>query len=288
LALLDAVGAAQRAAHTRLTQHYADQTARAQYEAARARRQYAAVAPDHRLVAAEFEHHWELALQAVEDAREAAERFRRQSPPGLSPPMQAHLRDLGRTLPDLWRQGHLKPAQKKELVRSLMRRVVIRRPWAEIVEATVVWVSGAVRPLVVPPPLLRQSDRQHDDHFVERLLALGAAGDSDREMAQRLTVEGFRSARSARVPAGLVGELRRARGPIALTEQLRTQAKLEEQWTVFGLAQALGVHRNWLYTRIRNGTLPATRHAVVGHYLIPDDPELLATLRAQRDRCCYR
>jgi hypothetical protein len=57
---------------------------------------------------------------------------------------------------------------------------------------------------------------------------------------------------------------------------------------VFGLAQELGVHRNWLYTRIRNGTLPATRHAVVGHYLIPDDPELLANLRAQRDRCCYR
>jgi len=41
------------------------------------------------LVAAELEQHWELALQAVEDARDAAERFRRQSPPGLSPQMQA-------------------------------------------------------------------------------------------------------------------------------------------------------------------------------------------------------
>src|SRR5262249_56040615 len=106
---LDAVGAAQRAAHTRLTQHYADQTARAQYEAARARRQYEAVAPDQRLVAAELEHHWELALQAVEDAREAAERFRRQSPPGLSPPMQAPRRDLGRTLPHLCRPAHPNP-----------------------------------------------------------------------------------------------------------------------------------------------------------------------------------
>ena len=34
--------------------------------------------------------------------------------------------------------------------------------------------------------------------------------------------------------------------------------------------------------------LPATRHAVVGHYLIPAAPALLATLRAPRDRCCYR
>jgi hypothetical protein len=115
LNLLDEVVAAQRADHARLAQHYADQAARAQYEAARARRQYEAVDPDHRLVAAELEHHWELALQAVEDTREAAERFRQQSPPGLPPQMQAQLRDLGRTLPDLWRKGHLKPEQKKEL-----------------------------------------------------------------------------------------------------------------------------------------------------------------------------
>jgi len=288
LQLLDEVVAAQRADHARLARHYADQAARAQYEAALARRQYEAVDPDHRLVAAELEHHWELALQAVEDTREAAERFARQSPPGLPPQMQAQLRDLGRTLPDLWRKGHLKPAQKKALLRSLSRRVVIRRPFADTVEAKVVWVSGAISMLAVHPPLLRQSDRPNYEHFVEHLLALGAAGYSEREIAQRLTLAGFRSARSKRVPAGLVGEIRRARGQISLTEQFRTQAKLAEHWTVFGLAQELGVHRNWLYTRIRNGTLPAVRHPVVGHYLVLDDPALLAKLRAQRDRCCYR
>jgi hypothetical protein len=112
-----------------------------------------------------------LALQAVEDTREAAERFARQSLPDLPSQMQAQLRDLGRTLPDLWRKGHLKPDQKKELVRSLIRRVVIRRPFADTVEAKVVWVSGAVSTLAVHPPLLRQSDRPNYEHFVERLLA---------------------------------------------------------------------------------------------------------------------
>ena len=53
-------------------------------------------------------------------------------------------------------------------------------------------------------------------------------------MAQRLTAEGFRSARRHRVPAALVGEIRRARGQISLTEQYRTQAKIENPWTVFG------------------------------------------------------
>jgi len=165
--------------------------------------------------------------------------------------------------------------------------VLVTRPVPDTVEAKIVWVSGAVTALEVHPPILRQTDVRAYAHFVERVLALGAAGYQDREIAQRLTAEGFRSARSARIPGSLVGEIRRARGQISLTEQFRTQAKLDGQWTVFGLAQELAVHRNWLYTRIRNGTLPATRHPVLGHYLIPDEPELLSALRAQRERCCY-
>jgi len=27
---------------------------------------------------------------------------------------------------------------------------------------------------------------------------------------------------------------------------------------------------------------------VLGHYLIPDTPEIMTMLRAQRERCCYR
>jgi hypothetical protein len=158
----------------------------------------------------------------------------------------------------------------------------------DTIAAKVVWVSGAITPLTVHPPILRQADMSHYDAFVERVLTLGAAGYQDREIAERLTAEGFRSARRERVTADTVGTLRRARGQISLTEQFRTQAKIDGQWTVFGLAQELGVHRNWLYARIRRGTLPATRHAVLGHYLIPDDSELLASLRAQRERCCYR
>ena len=114
LDVLDEVVAAQRADQARLAQHYTEQVTRAQYEASLAQRQYQAVDPDHRLVAAELEHRWELALQTVEAAREAAERFICQPPtPSLTPEMQAHLRDLGRTLPELWRHGHLSPNRRK-------------------------------------------------------------------------------------------------------------------------------------------------------------------------------
>ena len=57
---------------------------------------------------------------------------------------------------------------------------------------------------------------------------------------QRLTAEGVRSVHRDRVPTAMVGEMRRARGQRSLTEQFRTQAKFEEQWTMFDLAQELG------------------------------------------------
>jgi|SoiMethySBSTD1v2_1073268.scaffolds.fasta_scaffold136500_2 DNA invertase Pin-like site-specific DNA recombinase len=289
LDLLDEVLATQRMDQARLAQYYTDQVTRAEYEARLAHRQYQAVDPDHRLVASELERQWEVALQGVADARAAADRYAHQPPPPqLSPAMRAQLQALSQSLPTLWAQGHFTAAQHKELLRSLIRHVLVARPVPDMVEAKIVWVSGAVTLLQVHPPVLRQTDVQGYAHFVERVLALGHAGYQDREIAQRLTAEGFRGARGPRITRALVGEVRRARGQISLTEQFRTQAKLEGQWTIFGLAQELAVHRNWLYTRIRNGTLPATRHPVLGHYLIPDTPEVMTTLRAQRERCCYR
>jgi hypothetical protein len=73
LDLLDEVLATMRADHERTAQHYADQVQRAAYEARLAHRQYHAVDPDNRLVAAELARRWELALRALAAAREAAE-----------------------------------------------------------------------------------------------------------------------------------------------------------------------------------------------------------------------
>jgi hypothetical protein len=117
---------------------------------------------------------------------------------------------------------------------------------------------------------------------VERIGALSAAGYHDRAIAQRLTAEGFRSARSPHVPTTLVTRLRRRQGHTSLTTQFRGQEQIAGQWTVWGLSHALQVDRNWLYVRIHAGSIPATRHPVTGHYLIPDDPALLERLRAQR------
>ena len=49
--------------------------------------------------------------------------------------------------------------------------MIIRRPFADTVEAKVVWVSGAVSTLEIHPAVLRQVDLSNYGDFVERLLA---------------------------------------------------------------------------------------------------------------------
>ena len=83
--------------------------------------------------------------------------------------------------------------------------------------------------------------------------------------------------------AHLAGKLRRRQGLTRPLHQLRRQATFGEgYWTVHGLAQQLDVNRNWLYLRIRQGRLPTIRHPQAGNYLIPQDDQLLASLKRER------
>jgi DNA invertase Pin-like site-specific DNA recombinase len=99
LDLLDEVLAAQQTDRERLLQQHTDRVKQAEYEARLAQRRYQAVDPDHRLVAAELERQWELALRTLVEAREAGEHIAQTPPPpALDPALRDQLRDLGRHL----------------------------------------------------------------------------------------------------------------------------------------------------------------------------------------------
>lgn len=285
LDLLEEVLAAHQTEERLRTRQHAEQVARAEYEARLAQKQYDAVDPENRLVAAELERRWEQALQQVAAAREAAEQAATAvSTPHLDPNMQAQLRDLGPRMPELWDSGRLTIVQQKELLRSLIRRIILSRPAADAITIKVVWVSGAISALNVRPPIWRTADLTGYEQLTERIGELSRAGYPDQEIARQLTEEGFHAARSDTLTKTVVGKIRRKLGQSSLTDHFRHQAQIDGQWTVYGLARELAVERDWLYRRIYRGTLPAVRHATAGHYLIPNDPELLAQLRAESAR----
>jgi hypothetical protein len=112
--VLEEVLGEQQTERARVAQQYADRMARATYEARLAQRQYEAVDPDNRLVAAELERRWELALRALAEAREAAEEFANHpAPEMLDPTLRSTFQDVRQQLPALWRIGRLSSAYKR-------------------------------------------------------------------------------------------------------------------------------------------------------------------------------
>ncbi len=282
LAVLEDVLAVREADHARLVQQHADQVTRAEYEARLAQRRYQGVDPDNRLVAADLERQWELALRAVAEAREAVERVAATPQvSALDPQLHAQLEDLGPQLPALWAAGRFTPAQQKELLRSLIRRVIVTRQSPGTLCVRVVWVSGAVSPLAISASVRQNDALPGYDRLATRVLELAADGVTDRCIAEQVTSEGFRSARLPRIPVDLVRRIRRTSGGESPSVTYRNQERIDGRWTVTGLVRLLAVSREWVLVRIRKGAVPAVRHPVTGHYLIDDDPVVLERLKTE-------
>lgn len=280
LDLLDEVLATQRADHERVLRQHAEQVQRAEYEARLAERQYMAVDPDNRLVAAELERRWERALQDLAQTQEAAQKATRVGLiPALDPQLRVQLRDMGPRLPELWESGRFTPDQKKELLRSLIRSVVIRRTIPDKVNMRIIWVSGAYSELTIRPSIRSTVDLEGYDRLVERIAELSAEGYDDIEIAGRLTSEGFHSARGSRIYKGLVCKIRHAHGFPSLLAEFRNREKIDDKWTISGLARSLGVSYMRVHDLVEDGVLPATRHPISGNLLVSDDPAVLESLR---------
>jgi DNA invertase Pin-like site-specific DNA recombinase len=280
LDLLEEVLQSQQADHDRLAQQYADQVRRATYEAGLAERQYQAVDPENRLVAAELERRWEQALRALAQAQDQVERFTQQPrEPGLDPTLRAQVQDLSTRLPELWESGRLQVGHKKELLRSLIRQVILTRLTPATIQVRIVWLSGAVSTLEVHPVIHRIVDVEGYAQLVERILDLSTQGYTDAQIAHQLTSEGFRSARRRDISSAVVVALRARAGEQSVLKRLSKEEKIDGCWTVRGLAHELGVDRDWVYNRIASGTIPATHYRQSPYYIIEDTPPLLARLR---------
>ena len=137
----------------RIAKAQAQHLERLRYEAAYCERQFRHVDPAHRHVAAELEHAWEVALQALKQA-EAAHKQRAQSgtPPetALSPTLQAAFRAIGHKLPELWPTDVLSQAQRKALLRCLIDKVVIQRARRDQIHTRIVWRGGETTTFEVP------------------------------------------------------------------------------------------------------------------------------------------
>lgn len=111
------------------------------FETARARRQYDAVDPENRLVAAELERRWNEALRCQADIEQELTALRESQPTGPNEASQARLVQLGEDLPALWQHPETSPALKKRILRTVLREIVVRKE-AETITLVLHWQGG--------------------------------------------------------------------------------------------------------------------------------------------------
>lgn len=294
-AQLDALAtllAEQQAERERLIQNWEERMKRARYEARLAERQYQAVDPENRLVAAELERRWEEKLRQLQETQANYDRFLQTLPaPQIPPELREQFRQISVSLPHLWHTEQISMEQKKGLVRTLIDYVVLRRTPTNSIEIKIVWVSGHYSVVEAHPPVYRTQDLYNIERMAERIHALWQDGKNDEAIAMQLTQEGFRSAPSLSVLPTTVLHIRLRQGWKAEHPKIAAQIQLEGYLSITDLANQLSVHRSKIVRRIYNHTIPSSeviRHPVFKtSYLIRSSPELLERLKQDLSQSPY-
>lgn len=99
----------------------------ARFEAARARRQYDAVDPDNRLVAAELEQRWNNALERHRVLGEELKALHDTRPETMTESTRTALLQLGDDLPAVWGHPHSSAVIKKRIIRALIHEIIVKQ-----------------------------------------------------------------------------------------------------------------------------------------------------------------
>jgi len=284
---LDAVLADQAAEYHRLLQHWEERVKRARYSAQLAQRQYSAVDPENRLVAASLEQRWEATLRELAETEEA---YTRQAnalrPQPLSAPLREQFRHISETLPALWKTEQITPAQQKALLRTLIQQVIVRWETSDTVVVCLVWISGHYSTLHVVSKIHRTQDLSQYETLKERIHDLWSAGMKDQEIAAQVTQEGFHSARSAQVSVATIYKIRLRYHWQRTPEESKRFVHSEPGYlSVRELAVRLSCDAYWVHRQIETGRIDPVslkRGSPRNAYLIQDHPALLASLHEAR------
>jgi len=252
---------------------------RAAYDATRAARQYQTVEPENRLVARTLERAWEERLLAQQHLDEEYHRFVSQHPRVLTAQERDAIRRLATNIPALWTAPTATIADRKEIVRQVVERVVVDvQGRSERVAVRIDWVGGGHTEGEMVRDIARLSDLSYYPQLCERVRALTEEGVSALAIAEQLNAAGYRPARqSARLGLAQVTELQRRLGIRASHPRIRDQHGISaEEWWSSDLADRLRLSRSSMHRWIQLGWVRARQEEGRLHRWIvwADDAEL--------------
>jgi len=273
----------RQADHQRELVGYLEQEVRRlEYAAKHAERQYNFVDPENRLIAATLEKRWEYALAEWEQAKGRLSEAKAKAPQPVAIPAEVRqtFADVGRRMPELW--SRLSVEARKQLLRTLITGVNLRRDAEGIVQVRIVWRGGLVSETTVR---LSVSTRRHlevEQRIVARIGQLAEQGVQDEAIAEHLNREGFFPCRGVVFTPQIVAKLRTRHGIRSSLGKVRC-GNLPTAYTVRELTSIIGVDQTWIYRRIAEGRIRVEKDARVGCYFFPRDQATIGSLKRLKE-----
>jgi DNA invertase Pin-like site-specific DNA recombinase len=272
-----------------LDNHWQQRLTRSRYEVEQARRQYAAVEPEHRLVARELERRWDESLRADEQLQADYARFQQDCPTQLSPHEQEQILALSEDLAALWNAPTTTPEDRQAVARLLLEQVSVTVEGnSDRVDVALRWAGGFVSRHTLSRPVQTYEQLSNYEELVARIDGLRAEHKTLSEIAATLNAEGFRPPkRSPRFASGTLSRFLRERGvrsgslPRSVTGEQHLRAN---EWWLADLAAKLSMPIATLHRWQRVGWVSSRKvTAAGGRWAIYADTEELFRLRRLRD-----
>jgi recombinase-like zinc beta ribbon protein len=256
---------------------------RVRYEATRAQRQYEMCEPENRLVARNLERLWETKLRAVEEAEQEFEAWRRQNGTVLTDEDRRQILALGEDLPKLWAAPTTTNADRKQIIRLIIKDVVLDQKrergklWFKIN-----WQTGATTEHWIKRRTTSYREQADLEQLQTRVRTLNAEGKADNEIAATLASEGYRTTKGGQINSVSVYHMRKCWGIRAnrQCEDGRNPQRWEDgTYSVQGAAAAIGVKVSIIHRWLRGGLLDARQSTKGGAWKIRLTAEQISCLR---------
>ena len=183
----------------RLDDHWRQRLTRSHYEVELARRQYAAVDPEHRLVARELERRWDESLRSEEQVQGDYARFQQDSPSQLSPHERKQILALAQDVPTLWHADSTTAEDRQTIARLLLEQVIVTVEGnTDRVDVELRWNGGFVSRHTLCRPVQTYQQLSNYEELVARIDALRSEHKTLSEIAVTLNAEGFHPPKRSR------------------------------------------------------------------------------------------
>lgn len=279
-----------------LDDHWQQRLQRSRYDTEHAQRQYAAVDPEHRLVARELERRWDEALRADEQLQADYARFQSDSPTRLSPYERQQIESLSQDLPAVWHAASTTPEDRQTVARLLLEQVTVTVEGnTDRFEVELQWAGGFVSRHALTRPVQTYEQLSNYQELVQRIETLRTAGRTLSQIATTLNSEGFHPPkRTKRFTKGILCRFLRDRevraGQRVPADPGTLSLKVDEWWLADlagKLSMPIATMHHWRrvgWIRARKLDEPRGRWAL---YADADELDRLSRLRDARHQHPY-